>query len=86
MPGLTVTLRPGSSNAGPKEEEKVASGEREEIMEKEESGFERVQACESAEEEETAGGGTKSAVAPGGGARNPATLLEKRGKTRSVFQ
>ncbi|KAJ1108086.1 hypothetical protein NDU88_005468 [Pleurodeles waltl] len=82
-PQLVVTLRPGSSNAGPKEEEKAAfpGGERC-IKEKEESSFVGVQPCVSGEEEETAARGTKSVVAPGGGARKPTTLLEKRGKTR----
>ncbi|KAJ1155920.1 hypothetical protein NDU88_008645 [Pleurodeles waltl] len=80
-----MTLSPGSGTAEPGREEKPAShrrGTRDE--EEEESGiFGEQTFYHRREEDEEAGRRTNSAMAPGGGARTLATLLEKRGTIRA---
>ncbi|KAJ1193368.1 hypothetical protein NDU88_002666 [Pleurodeles waltl] len=84
-PRPAVTLHSGSRTAGPENEEKAASWGRAPCnKETEESGLVKVQVDCSGKEDERSDGETEFTAAPGGGARNPTTLLEKRGKTRCV--
>ncbi|KAJ1181034.1 hypothetical protein NDU88_006245 [Pleurodeles waltl] len=80
-----VTQRPGSGTAEPVTEEKLASRRRE-AGDREEEECVVVEEWRShqrrEEDEEEAGGRTNSTVAPGDGARNPASLLEKCGTIR----
>ncbi|KAJ1164350.1 hypothetical protein NDU88_004790 [Pleurodeles waltl] len=81
------TLTPGSGNTEPGKEEKPASHRgRERDEEKKESGVVGVQAffTRREEDEEEADGRMNSVLAQGGGARNPAKHLEKRGTIRCI--
>ncbi|KAJ1124421.1 hypothetical protein NDU88_002882 [Pleurodeles waltl] len=84
-PRPAVTLHSGSHTAGPENKEKAASqGRAAHNKETEESGVVEVQADFSGKVNERSDGETEFTAAPGGGARNPATLLEKCCKTRCV--
>ncbi|KAJ1152935.1 hypothetical protein NDU88_005708 [Pleurodeles waltl] len=87
---MTLSARDGNAEGGG-EKMPVSEGDEESGEEEEESGEEEEEnggigeqffPSRGEEDEEAADGGPNTAVAPGGRAKNPATLLEKRGTIR----